>query len=557
MIPKSQKEQKIPAETARIAKAAFPKGSIAIRVRDELGEIYEDEEFVEIYPSKGQPAASPAMLALVTVLQFMEGLTDRQAADAVRSRIDWKYALGMELSDAGFDFSILSEYRGRLIEGQAEEKLLNRLLQAFQARGLLKARSRQRTDSTYVLAAIRNLNRLELVGETLRNALNTLTLCIPDWVKSTVKSEWYERYGRRFDSMHHPTSGRARDELAQQIGEDGQYFLERIYAQDAPGGLSSISAVETLRQVWLQQYYVKHTGGESALKLRQIKDLPPSHKRIQSPYDIQAQYATHNDMDWIGYKVHITETCDEDASIHLITSSKTDLATQQDVEAPSAVHEALKQKGLLPSSHLVDAGYIGADVMVEAKQIYQIDLIGPATKSQDVSWQAREQTGFDASKFSINWEAKYVTCPRGKQSVKWVDNCKDRTNNATIHVAFARQDCQACPARLLCTRSKTEGRNMQLRPQPQYEALQHARAYQDTEAFKIAYRPRSGIEGTISQGVRAFQMRRTRYIGLAKTSLQNIAIAAAINLSRFSDYLCDHHPVHQRISPFATLAPAT
>lgn len=325
--------------------------------------------------------------------------------------------------------------------------------------------------------------------------------------------------------------------------------------------MTLIGAVETLRRVWVQQYYVKNTGGtgggaggKSELKLRQGKDMPPCAKRIQSPYDLQAQYAKHNDKDWVGYKVHITETCDDGAPIHLITNIRTDLATQQDVEATPSVHEALNYRGLLPGAHLVDAGYIGADVIVEAKQMYHLDLIGPATKSQDVSWQARERTGFDQSKFSISWQAKHVICPRGKQSVKWVDNCKDRTDNTTIHVAFARQDCHACTARRLCTRSKTDGRNMQLRPQPQHEALQHARAYQDTPAFKITYRLRAGVEGTISQGVRAFHMRRTRYIGLAKTSLQGVAIAAAINLSRYWDYLCGHRPVHQRVSPFAALS---
>src|SRR5690349_20549529 len=138
----------IPAETVRIAQAAFPQPSIYMRMRDELGSIYDDQSFAPLFASRGQPALSPARLALVTVMQFAEGLSDRQAADAVRSRIDWKYALSLELTDPGFDASVLSEFRTRLIEGQIELQLLDSMLERFKAVGLLKARGRQRTDST-------------------------------------------------------------------------------------------------------------------------------------------------------------------------------------------------------------------------------------------------------------------------------------------------------------------------------------------------------------------------------------------------------------------------
>src|SRR5262245_45798202 len=130
MQPRTSEE--IPAETQRVAKAAFPKGNVYMRMRDELGELYCDEQFVELFPERGQPAASPGRLALVTVMQFAEGLTDRQAADAVRGRMDWKYALGLELTDAGFDYSVLSEFRGRLLMGQKEQTLLDVLLGALQ-----------------------------------------------------------------------------------------------------------------------------------------------------------------------------------------------------------------------------------------------------------------------------------------------------------------------------------------------------------------------------------------------------------------------------------------
>ena len=170
----------IPDETRRIARAAFPKGNVYIRMREALGAIYQDQLFAPLFPTRGQPAASPWRLALTTIMQFAEGLSDRQAADAVRSRIDWKYALSLALTDPGFDCSVLSEFRARLIAGSLEHQLLEAMLTHFQARGWLKARGPQRTDSTHGLAAIRMLHRLESVGETLRAALNSLAVVAPD-----------------------------------------------------------------------------------------------------------------------------------------------------------------------------------------------------------------------------------------------------------------------------------------------------------------------------------------------------------------------------------------
>jgi len=164
----------IPEETQKVAKAAFPKGNIFILLRDQLGMIFEDELFVDLYPSLGQPAESPARLALVTLMQYVENLTDRQAADAVRARIDWKYALGLELDDPGFHYSVLSEFRLRLLEGEAEQQLLDKLLETCAKRGLLDGRKKQRTDSTHVIAAVRIMNLVELVGETMRRVLDEL-----------------------------------------------------------------------------------------------------------------------------------------------------------------------------------------------------------------------------------------------------------------------------------------------------------------------------------------------------------------------------------------------
>lgn len=183
----------VPEVTARVARAAFPKGCLAVRVRDELGPLFADDEFAAAFGVRGRPGLSPGHLALVTVLQFAEGLTDRQAADQVRGRIDGTYALGLELDDSGFDFTVLTGFRARLIEHGLQEKVLDLLLERLSGLGLPRSGGRQRTDSTPVLAAVRTLNRIEFVGETLRAALEALAAAAPGWLAAQVPAEWVER----------------------------------------------------------------------------------------------------------------------------------------------------------------------------------------------------------------------------------------------------------------------------------------------------------------------------------------------------------------------------
>ena len=229
-----QEPPSVPEETIRVARAAFPKGSLCLCIADELGSIYTNDQFTALFPLRGKHAEAPGRLALATVLQFVEGLSDRQAADAVRGRIDWKYALGLSLIDPGFDHTVLSEFRSRLVEGGAERLLLDTLLQHLRDRGLVKARGRQRTDSTHVLAAVRGLNRLERVGETVRAALNELAVVAPDWLQALAPPAWYERYSRRVEAYRLPKAEKERLELAATIGADGDQLLAAIDAAVEP-----------------------------------------------------------------------------------------------------------------------------------------------------------------------------------------------------------------------------------------------------------------------------------------------------------------------------------
>jgi len=352
-----------------------------MRMRDALGPIYTDGDFAALFPRRGQPAESPACLALVTIMQFAEGLPDRQAADAVRSRIDWKYALGLELTDPGFDASVLSEFRSRLLRGDPTQVLFERMLEQVRAHNLLKERGRARTDSTHILAAIRTLNRLECVGETLRHALNILATVAPAWLQSWVPSVWFDRYSRRFEEYRLPPGKAERSALAAQIGADGTTLLTAIYAPDAPDWLRRIAAVDTLRQVWVQQFIVR----VDTLEWRTADELPPSALLIRSPYDVDARYSKKRQTEWTGYKVHLTETCEEDLP-SLITNVETTDATTTDYAMTPVIQAHLTQRDLAPGEHLVDTGYMRADHLVTSRA-QGIDLVGPVTLEK--SWQAQ------------------------------------------------------------------------------------------------------------------------------------------------------------------------
>jgi transposase len=356
----------VPTSTATVARAAFPQGNAYLRLRDRLGTIFTDAQFSPLFAHRGQPAECPWRLALVTLLQFAENLSDRRAADAVRSRIDWKYLLGLELTDPGFDASVLSEFRSRLVAGGAEEHMLDTLLALCRDLKLLNARGRQRTDSTHVLGAVRFLNRLECVTETLRAALNALATAAPEWLRRQADPAWLERYDRRAGDHEVPQGEAKRRAHAEQIGRDGYQLLAAIMAPDAPIWLRQIPAVELLRQAWLQNFSiigdVPAAGSKATPLVRwrtEQEGFPPSLLMLASPYDPEVHYARKQSTIWIGYKVHLTETCDEGGP-HLITHVETTPAPVVDRDALEDIHAALEAKGLLPGTHLADAGYVAA-----------------------------------------------------------------------------------------------------------------------------------------------------------------------------------------------------
>jgi len=535
----------VPAETARVAHAIFPTPNPIMRMYDEFGVIFNDADFADLFPRRGQPAEAPVRLALAALLQFMEGLTDRQAADAVRTRIDWKYLLCLELTDPGFDHTVLSEFRTRLLTHHAERRLFDTLLTLAQDRGLLKAGGRQRSDSTHVLGAARSLTRLECVTETLRHALNELAPAAPQWLQSQTTAEWVARYGGRASEYRFPKGEAKRLLWAEQVGRDGWTLLEAVYAAAAPAALREVAAVQILRQVWIQNFWVR----DGVVQWRGNDDTPPTGKYIGSPYDIEGRYANKGTIIWTGYKVHLTETCDEERP-NLITNVETTTAAVADDAVTGTIHAALAEHKVLPQKHIADTGFVNSKLFVSSAEQYGIELIGP-TRS-DNHWQAQEGTGFAAANFAIDWDHEQATCPEGQVSSSWTP-AVDRFKNEVIKIKFGAAACGVCPSAARCTRSHPARRTITIRPQAQHEALLAGRQREESAAFKQEYARRAGMEGTIAQGVRSCGLRQAHYMGLAKNHLRHLLTAAGINLRRMVRWLMGEKKAATPVSAFARL----
>jgi transposase len=561
MQPKPWPE--VPERTARTARASSRRGNLAMRIRDELGAVYADERFAAAFAVRGKPGISPAQLMIVTVLQFTENLTDRQAAEAVRDRITWKYAIGVELEDPGFDPTVLSEFRDRLVREGLTRVALDALLERLAEQGLVKAGGRARTDSTHVLGAIRNLNRLELAGETLRATLEALAVAAPDWLTGVIDPAWLQVYGTRIDNLHLPASKTRRAELMIAYGRDGYHLLDQVYGPTAPQWLREIPAVDVLRRIWIQQFYrdVDTATGRAEVRRREAAPdgdgLPPGHLRMISPYDLDARYSIKRDTGWGGYKVHFTETCNAPTPVatddgrgevpNLITNVATTTATVPDVAMTAPIHQQLADKNLTPREHLVDSGYPSADIIVEAARLHGITLVSPMLL--DHSAQARAGAGYDKASFTIDFDTRQATCPQGATSSSWSPASQRGTD--TIVVSWSTTICRQCPAKALCT--KASRRHLTIRPREEHQALADARAQQATDQWKTIYATRAGVEGTMRQTTHVTGIRTARYRGQPKTALEHAIAATAINLIRLDAYWTGRPLDRTRTSNFARL----
>jgi transposase len=440
------------------------------------------------------------------------------------------------------------------LAGGSEALLLDKLLMRCREIGLVKARGKQRTDATRVLAAIRTLNRLELVAETLRATLNVLATEAPAWLQSVAPHEWYQRYGRRIEDDRLPEKPAERDTYACTVGADGFYLLDLLEVAEAPASLKDLPAVQTLRQVWQRHFQRKanEQTGQDEVQLTLKEGLPPASTAIESPYDTSARFRSRYAYSWTGYMVHFSESCDDETP-HLITHVHTTQATVHEAQCTHAIQEQLVAKALAPAQQIVDSAYVDAELLVQSRSDYGITLVGPTRPNNN--WQGKVEGAYTVNDFVVDWEKQQVVCPQGKVAPYWAQRI-DRHGKPFITVDFRTRDCHPCPVRTLCTRKKIGTRRVRLPSQEQYEAVQQARTHHASEEGRLIYKRRAGIEGTFSQAVRAFDLRQARYRGLGKTRLQHIATAAAVNLERLVAWFQELPRATTRTSRFAALAPA-
>ncbi|WP_159011822.1 transposase [Streptomyces sp. NRRL F-5123] len=386
----------MPELTARVARASNPAGTTAMWVRDCLDGLWQDEDLATWYPS---PGFSPARLATASLLQFLLHLSVRQAGEAVRCRIDFKYALAMELDDPGFHHRLLSDFRERLGEDDRADALLSLALARLRSARLFIERGRQRTDSTHVWSAARDLTRLEMVLETVRAAPEEAAVLAPEVLDGLVVQDWASRYGRpvRLPAQPSCPAGRLGD-----AGQDSRRLLERLAAIGPLGARADVR-----RRILVQNFLV-----DSANRMRPRRPadgVPKGGRRLASPYYADARRVIRGNTRWAGYLVHVTETCD-DESVNLITNIAT-TGPVRDTQALPGIHTRLGRRGLLPVEHLND-GYLSVEQLQDSHSVFGIDLVGPVEARG--AWQKKAATGFARDDFTIDFDARTVTCPAGE-----------------------------------------------------------------------------------------------------------------------------------------------
>lgn len=517
----------MPVDTGELGAKLLPEGSPYKWIGDKLYEQYSDEEFADLYSQEGRPAISPVLLAIVLIFAYLERLSDRQVVEALRMRLDWKYALHLPLEYGGFDFSVLSEFRDRMIQHEAEKRVFEKMLGQMQEIGLLKRRGRQRSDSMAMLTKMRTLNRVERVAETLRVAARALVKADPEWSSEVLPPSWEERYGERI--VFERLSEVERKQLESTVGADGQWLLKRLRDEHTPKELAQLPEVELLASVWEQQF--EEVEGQVVFQEAGKYD---GRRQIQSPHDPEARYSKKGSQRWIGDKVQLTESDDEGVP-HLITDIAVTDSVEPDCNVLPEIHSRLAGQQLLPEEHQVDNGYMSVSNLLACDEL-GIDLIGPVATNH--SPQAKLPGGLTKDQFRIDWEAGTAICPANHLAVGKLQS----DGNKRFH--FAKKVCTACSLRPLCCTGKggrtiTAGRHD--------ERLQAARARQKTEAFRETYRKhRGGVEGTLSAAVRGHGLRVGRYIGQAKRHLQAIFTGIAINLRRAANWLAGYRPKPRR-----------
>lgn len=509
MTMRGRELSEMPPETAAIGEKVLKEDDPYRVIGEQLADILADEEFAGMYEATGRNAIWPSVLAMVTLFQFQESVPDREAARMVATRIDWKYALRLPLDYEGFDFSVLCDFRRRILEHGEEALLFEVVLEKVRALGFVRKRGKARTDSTAVLGAVRALSLLETVTETLRVAVRAIERAEFDWAEGQLPASFRERYARTRPDYR--LSREEREAALLEAGRDGLWLLERTQA--GPGELRGLEELRLLGKVLEQRYEL--AGGKVALR----EQAAECAELVVTPHDAGVRIGEKRGRQWMGEKAHVSETAEESGP-NFITDVTTANASGGDADSLPEIRGNLSRRDVAPGEQYVDAGYVSGKALAESEGA-SILLLGPPL--EDTSKQE-----FKIAAFEIDRAARRAVCPGGKASVGWNERTEPDGSRAAM-IQFSSKDCTPCPLRSRCTTAK-RGRRLHLGEH--YERVEARRAEARTEAFQKRMHSRAAIEATLSELVRAHGFRRHRYRGDAKRSFENLLKGAACNLKR-------------------------
>jgi len=489
-------------------------------IGDHVNELLREEDFAAMYSTLGRGAICPVVLALIIVFQARERLGDRAAAEFAQRRLDWLYALHLPLNWGRFHHTDLVNFRKRVLAHGAEALLFEKVLELVRGLGFLKRGQLQRSDSTHILSYTEKLGRLELVCETLRLALKALERTAPAWREAKLPEALMNAYSVRRTTWQ-LTPSEIPDAMVQ-VGRDGLWLLAQLDG-DAPVEVEALPEIATLRSVWAQQFSATpDENGDDEVALKQPGGARKGKEIIVSPHDPEARWFLKRCTEWIGYKLHATETIDVEAGVQFLTDIDLVAANAGDSEAVAGIQQRLIARDLRPDEHYVDQGYTSGTNLAESEQ-RGIELVGPI--GVDTS---QKPAGYRQADFKLDFTARQATCPEGHTVALWLRGDPPGSRGS---VADFKDHCTLCPARQLCV-SGTGGRKLGIGPY--YEHREARRAEQQTAAFKERMQRRSAIEGTISELVRRYGVRQARYRGKAKVRLQMLLAGAALNLHRLA-----------------------
>jgi len=524
MSLKAKFPSKIPELTAHIAETIMAEDSICRWIGQHVQEVMDEEALVAMYHREGRPGIHPLILMIVIILQFVDKMPDRQAAEAVRMRIDYKYALRQELTWPGFHYSDLCNFRKRLMAHGQEFAVFEQLLKYLVEKGYVKRKGKQRTDATHLLADVARLSRLETVWETLRLALNALQKADEAWTEHHLPEPFLETYETR--RQDYRIGKDKRDQLMLQAGRDGFWLLRQVETFGT-ADLQALEEIELLRRVLDEQFESDDEGGDVSTREKATGDV------LCSPHDPDARYGEKRSQGWHGYKLQVTETVDdpedgEEKRVQFITDVEVTSTIETDNQSLPAIQQRLFERDVPPEKQYVDRAYCNITTILGSEAL-GIDLRGEVPRG------SKKAIGFRLEDFEIDLEQRRAICPAGHEATSFNPS---KQPDVAFNVRFTHH-CQGCPLKPDCT-SEKRGRSLEIGNH--HELLMARRREAKTPEFKQEMHHRAAIEGTISELVRTHDMRRSRYRGMQKTRLQAAMGATALNLKRLVRLLTDKFP---------------